>query len=172
MGILHCTAPFPTRGAGRQPATFVLSQMRPYPLFRRLFSLSLALLVLAASIGLPVQRRTCRLSGRSTARIAWDAAGPHGAKSGSRELPGALASHCYAYSLELHQLSTPAPEAGVTKLLPAALGSLALVPAVHNLFWVNSGLAASLPPAAPLAFPTPLLPGGRALLTRICVLVV
>ncbi|WP_375418216.1 hypothetical protein [uncultured Hymenobacter sp.] len=143
--------------------------MRPYPLLHRFTSLSLALLVLAASIGLPVQRRTCRLSGRSTARIAWGVAGPSKANSGSATLAG----HCYAYSLELHQLSTLAPEAGATKLLPAAPGPLALLPSADEFGLRASSPGALTSRAAPLAFPTPPpLPGGRALLARIGVLVV
>jgi hypothetical protein len=39
--------------------------MSRYSLFRRFVSLMLAVLVLTASVGLTVQRHTCRMSGRS-----------------------------------------------------------------------------------------------------------
>lgn len=75
----------------RAPATVAFVVRMPTLPARpqRLLSLTLALLVLAASLGLPVQRRTCRISGRSTARIAWGTAKP-GATLGQR--PSRLAS--------------------------------------------------------------------------------
>lgn len=153
--------------------------MRPYPLPHRLLSLTLALLVLAASVGLPVQRRTCRLSGRSTARIAWHVA-PHGPLEGGAEsgpaakrMPARLAGSCYAYYFQLHQLSVPAHEAAPTLKLPAAPHWLALPAATlsHSLpplcLVKRAALAVGMGPAAP-----PSRPGGRRLLARIGVLLV
>jgi hypothetical protein len=100
-----------------------------HPLSHRFLSLALALLVLAASIGLPVLRRTCRVSGRSTAHIAWspvNTACALGQKGNQlKQTRHRLESSCYAYSLHLHQLSAPAYTPVVVKL-PAALVWLAL----------------------------------------------
>ena len=146
--------------------------MRPHPLPSRFLNLALALLVLAASVGLPVQRRTCRLSGRSTARIVWH--GAAGALSTPAQTPeSGLAAACYAYSLQLHQLSPETPALDDGRLLPAAADGLALpadgsfrLPA-RPRFWAPAlvaGRVAHLPP--------PPRPGGRALLVRIGTLVV
>ena len=147
--------------------------MRPHFLPSRFLSLALALLVLVASIGLPVQRRTCRLSGRSTARIAWNAAaaGRSGPCSENPE-PG-VAAACYAYSLQLHQLSLETAAFEASKLLPAPADWLALPagssfrpPATPRLWaaaWVAGRVAGRPPPPRP---------AGRALLVRIGLLVV
>lgn len=141
--------------------------MRAQPLSHRFVSLLLALVVLAASVGLPVQRRTCRLSGRSTARIAWAAALLGSSSTNSFDIAkhGGLTSNCYGYHLELHQLSTPAPAPTFAKLLPAAV--LLALPAASSPTWLPrlvliTGRAFDIRPAL-----VPPRPGGRRLLVRL-----
>ena len=141
--------------------------MRPLPLQQRFLSLTLALLVLVASVGLPVQRRTCLLSGRSTAHIQWRSTTlPEACPAANAPLP-LLRKSCYAYSLQLHQLSTathtPAPP-----VLPVAPVWVAWPQAVRI-----ANLVAPLPVGlmAPLkeeatGMPPP-RPAGRQLLTRV-----
>lgn len=143
--------------------------MRAYPLPHRLVSTVLALLVLAASVGLPVQQRTCRLSGRSTARITWQAPALGSSTEGLANQPQSRPGRgCYRYRLHLHQLATPAPALAVAKLLPAAPSGLALPP-------VSGGLRGAASPAlatgADLTWSTtrrapPPRPAGRVLLVR------
>ena len=143
-----------------------------HSLSHRFLSMVLALLVLAASIGLPVQRRTCRLSGRSTAHIAWSLVNPASALSGiggsQQKNQHRLESSCYAYSLHLHQLSAPGYSPVATKLLPVGpvwLAPPALarfpIPTRPNLATgaIHSGWFTSKAP--------PPRPGGRTLLVQV-----
>ena len=86
-------------------------------LSRRFVSLLLALVVLVASVGLPVQRRTCRLSGRSTATIGWGIAALGTLPGVAQGVKSRLAGTCYAYSLTLHQVSASMGPAAFKKLL-------------------------------------------------------
>ena len=170
-GIICLLSRFHTTSAPAR-ALPLHSAMHPVPLSHRFLSLALALLVLVASIGLPVQRRTCRVSGRSTAHIAWSLVNPasvlRGSSSQPQQIQHRLESSCYAYSLHLHQLSAPAYASVATKLLPAPPVWLALPAAAHfptparqNLTAVafrSSGLTSKAPPPRP---------GGRTLLVQV-----
>lgn len=156
---------------GNQPPTFAFL-MRPYPLPHRLLSLTLALLVLVASVGLPVQRRTCRLSGRRTVHLGWYTL--NGTARGTTKAPTArLAGSCYAYSFQLHQLPTGSPTTATAKLLPAGPGLLALLPVGQLRFASGPRWAATAPTSRGPGEPAPPpRPGGRRLLVRIGLLLV
>lgn len=145
----------------------------PRPFSHRLFSLLLALLVLAASVGLTVLRHTCRESGHTTADIIFTAP-KHGcpppkptANSHSSQIKGA----CCDFSAHLHKLEVPSPELTWAKLLPSPLLAPVWLP---TSCWPTA-------PAAPLvaqaatwhaADSSPPPRAGRVLLSFISVLVV
>ena len=165
--------PQPVLHTPRRSAPHYLCSMRPHLLSHRLTSFALALLVLAASVGLPVQRRTCRLSGRSTTRIGWGQALPGAPGRPVKGHQASLERSCYAYNFQLHQLRTDASAPDAAKLLPAAPGPWALPPAKQPAWGPAVPGVATL---APTRWTTGLAPppraGGRALLRRIGVLVV
>lgn len=136
---------------------------------QRFLSIVLALLVLAASVGLPVQRRTCRMSGRSTVRIAWGLPTQGQSDTPQKRLSHLLDRGCYSYSLHLHQLSAPAHTAEATKLLPAAPVWSALPATATTLFLASEVGFAAQSASRPWATATtrPARPAGRALLVRI-----
>lgn len=145
--------------------------MRPHSRFRRLVSVLLAVLVLITSVGLTVQRLTCRMSGRSTVAVS---------VAGRAELRGCLGElapatpkaqdGCCDFSKHEHKLNSPAHELATKILVPVPALS-AIVPA---LGWpVAPAAGASLAGAGPRWFaadasPPPL--GGRALLAFACIL--
>lgn len=80
----------------------------------RFFSGLLALLVLAASVGLTVQRRTCHLSGRSTAAFAFSAADtcePATTGTACCTATAQFRAACCDLATDFHKLSAPAPAA-------------------------------------------------------------
>lgn len=170
---MHSHGLFGMSRLGNQPPTFAFL-MRPYPLPHRLLSLTLALLVLVASVGLPVQRRTCRLSGRRTVHIGWHTALNGTSPRGATKSPTTrLAGSCYAYSFQLHQLPAGSPTTTTAKLLPAGPGLLALPPVGQLRFASGPRWAATIPTPRGLGEPAP--PprlGGRRLLVRIGLLIV
>ena len=141
-------------------------------LFRRFVSLTLAVLVLSASVGVNVQRHTCRMSGRS--KVEMSVAGPTalgGCASLQAPARPIAKDHCCDVSSHLHKLSAPAHEHVAKVVVPAPLLAvlepnftwapplLVAVPATSGARWFA---ADSSPP--PLA--------GRALLAFVCTLVV
>ncbi|MGY2133192.1 hypothetical protein ACW9KT_13255 [Hymenobacter sp. HD11105] len=145
------------------------------PLTHRFFSGLLALLVLTASVGLTVQRRTCHMSGRSTSAFtftpATDACEPVPTVSACCADLLQLREACCDLSTDFHKLNAPAPALLGGKFLPA--------PAINA--WLPTTVWPPFP-AAPLlaqaavrwyasdASPPPR--AGRVLLTFGCTLVI
>ncbi|MBD2767679.1 hypothetical protein IC235_07215 [Hymenobacter sp. BT664] len=96
--------------------------MPRHSLFRRFASLLLAVLVLAAAMGINVQRQACRLSGRSQVVLAL--AGP-AALRGCPDLKAptkpVAKSKCCNFSSHLHKLLDPAQELAATVKAPVPL---------------------------------------------------
>ncbi|MDB5268785.1 MAG: hypothetical protein JWP58_1825 [Hymenobacter sp.] len=145
--------------------------MRPHSLSRRLVSVLLAVLVLITSVGLTVQRLTCRMSGQSTVAVS---------VAGRTELRGCLgelapatpkaADGCCDFSKHEHKLNSPVHELAAKILVPVPAMSIIVPP----LSWPASSVAAVSRAAtgprwfAADASPPPL--GGRALLAFACTL--
>ncbi|MCI1186034.1 hypothetical protein MON38_01285 [Hymenobacter sp. DH14] len=145
--------------------------MRPHSRFRRLVSVLLAVLVLITSVGLTVQRLTCRMSGTST--VAVSVAGHVELRGCMSELAPATpkaADGCCDFSKHEHKLSSPAHELAAKILVPVP----AMAVIVPPLSWpVSTTDAVSLAATGPRWFaadasPPPL--GGRALLAFVCTL--
>jgi hypothetical protein len=134
--------------------------------------LLLAVLVLITSVGLTVQRLTCRMSGRSTVAVS---------VAGRADLRGCIGDvapttprakdNCCDFSKQVHKLTLPTHELTAKILVPAPL----LAVETPALSWRTLPLAAELKPGEPRWFaadssPPPL--GGRELLTFACTLVV
>jgi hypothetical protein len=145
--------------------------MRPHSLSRRLVSVLLAVLVLITSVGLTVQRLTCRMSGQST--VAVSVAGRAELRGCEGELVPATPKAkdgCCDFSKQEHKLSSPAHGLAAKTPVPV-LALLAIAPA---LGWpVATVTEASLARTGPRWFaadasPPPL--GGRALLAFACTL--
>ena len=142
--------------------------MLPHSIFRRFVSLLLAALVLTASLGLTVQRLTCRMSGRSTVAVT---------VTGRTVLRGCMGEtaparptakdNCCTFSSHLHQLSTPAHELAAKILMPPAplLATLA-----SAQLWPVYVASEATKAQAPLWFAADTSPplGGRGLLTFVC----
>ena len=131
----------------------------------------LAVLVLITSVGLTVQRLTCRMSGTST--VAVSVAGHTQLRGCLGELAPATpkaADGCCDFSKQEHKLNSAAHELAVKILVPAPM-LLATTPLCK---WpVSSAAAVSLAARGPRWFaadasPPPL--GGRALLAFACTL--
>ena len=100
----------------------------PRPLSHRLFNLLLAVLVLAASVGLSVQHHTCRLSGRSKTLLTLPG---QVSMAGCTSPAGAAAfkDSCCNLDSHLHKLTTPAYELKAGKVpVPSPL-FVAVLPA-------------------------------------------
>lgn len=145
--------------------------MRPHSPFHRLVSLLLAVLVLVTSVGLTVQRLTCRMSGQST--VAVSVAGHAKLRGCLGELAPATpkaADGCCDFSKQEHKLNSAAHELAAKALVPVP----ALVAVVPAMTWPAPAAAvASLAASGPRWFaadasPPPL--GGRALLAFACTL--
>lgn len=143
--------------------------MRSHSLFRRLVSVVLAVLVLITSVGLTVQRLTCRMSGTST--VAVSVAGRAELRGCMGELAPAIskaADGCCDFSKHEHKLNSPVHELATKILVPVP----ALLATLPQLSWpVSKAAAVSLAANAPRWFaadasPPPL--GGRALLAFAC----
>ena len=85
--------------------------MPRFSTFRRFVSLLLAVLVLFASVGLAVQRHTCRVSGRSQVAVAMPGQLALGG-CGGRPAPvrPAVKDSCCDFSSHVHKLSIPSQE--------------------------------------------------------------
>ena len=145
--------------------------MRPHSLFRRLVSVLLAVLVLITSVGLTVQRLTCRMSGQSTVAVS---------VAGRAELRGCMGElapttpkakdGCCDFSKHEHKLTSPAHDLAAKILVPVP----ALLMTAPLLSWPLTPVAgACLAEVGPRWFaadasPPPL--GGRALLAFVCTL--
>jgi hypothetical protein len=141
-----------------------------HSLSHRLLSLLLAALVLTASVGLTVQRHTCRISGRS--KVSVDLPGTGAVLAGcAGQLPTRLKRDCCDFSKHHHKLSSAAHELSVSKVPPPLLAAW-----LPELAWPSGPIEAVLPAIAGTRWfaadssPPPL--GGRALLTWACTLVV
>ncbi|MFD2720129.1 hypothetical protein ACFST9_15505 [Hymenobacter monticola] len=142
-------------------------------LLRRLVSLLLAVLVLTASVGLTVQRLTCRMSGRSTVAlsVAGRAAELQGCTAGMAPDAPIAKDNCCDFSKQLHKLTTPAHELAAKVLVPLPGPALLLAPPA----WAQPDLAALPVGSAPRWFAADSSPppwGGRGLLAFACTLVV
>jgi hypothetical protein len=143
----------------------------PLPLAHRLLSLLLAVLVLASSAGLTVQRRTCRISGHSQVRAVLPALA---VAEQARQLAPAsdrIQSRCFDFSSQHHKVSPQASgfaesKSGAAVRVAALLASPRFWEAVSRPTAAISGArwfaADSSPPPR----------GGRALLAFAGVLVV
>ncbi|QIL77454.1 hypothetical protein [Hymenobacter sp. HDW8] len=146
------------------------------PLTHRIFSGLLALLILAASVGLTVQRRTCHISGRSTANFTFSAAvdacqPSNEALHCSVSATSQWRQACCDLATDLHKLSAPAP---------ATLGGKFLAGLAINT-WATSSVWPPVPDAPLLAQAayrwyasdaSPPPRAGRLLLAFGCILVV
>ena len=101
----------------------------PRPLSHRLLSLLLAGLVLAASVGLTVQRHTCRISGRSTTRLALPGMG---AADGCTLAAPQVRDGCCDVAAQVHKLSSKAGHVQLAKVLVPTPLLLALPPVAQR----------------------------------------
>lgn len=146
--------------------------MPRYSSFRRFVSLMLAVLVLTASVGLTVQRHTCRMSGRSKVDVTVPGRAP--LRGCNNELVPAKTiakDNCCDTSSQLHKLSAPAHDQVTKVLVPVPV----LVAWAPELTWPQRPLATVLPGVGPRWFaadssPPPL--GGRELLEFVCTRIV
>ena len=128
------------------------------PSLHRLLSAFLALLVLTSSVGLTVQRHTCRQSGHTTAGLIFST--PHHGCP-----PPRAASH-----RAKAQLETAASDVVATKLLPAPLP--ALLPQLGGWLLPPRAVVLLAPTRWPADDASPPLRAGRRLLAFVCTLVV
>jgi len=145
--------------------------VKPLPLAHRIVSLWLAALVLTASVGLTVERHTCRFSGRGRASLALLGAAPTSCYG--RATPPQIKGSCCDFSRHPHKLTMPAPAHAFGK----GLGPGPLLAAwLAGPAWAKTAIArAPAGAAGPRWFaadasPPPL--GGRALLAWVGALVV
>ncbi|OGX81470.1 hypothetical protein BEN47_05870 [Hymenobacter lapidarius] len=144
-------------------------------MFRRFVSLALALLVLTASVGLSVQRQTCRMSGNSTIDVSVLGKAARLVECEALERAAAVPipqDACCDFSSHLHKLTTPAHGLAAKVLLPAPLP--AVLPALGPT-WPTGVLVPNPESGIPRWFaadssPPPL--GGRGLLALVCTLLV
>ena len=143
-----------------------------HSLFRCLVSCLLAVLVLTASVGLTVQRYTCRMSGRSTVDLSVTGQLPQRDCAGQVVNNRPLAKdNCCDLSRHLHKLSAPAHELAPKALVPVPLLALSSIPKV----WASAPPAVAVAVGTPLWFAADASPppmGGRDLLTFVCTLLV
>lgn len=128
--MLHVPARFPHGPTCPGVVIFAFAMPRYSPI-RRLVSLLLAVLVLAASVGLSVQRHTCRMSGRSQVAVAVPGQlTPRGCNGQLAPGRAVIKSNCCDFSTHLHKLSVPAHELAAMVLVPGPLLAVAWPPAV------------------------------------------
>ncbi len=170
--MLHPAGPLSAHYSRPLGLTFAFA-MRAHSFLRRLVGLLLAVLVLTASVGLTVQRHTCRISGRSRVEIAVPGQLAFRGYTGQLAPARPIAQdNCCDFSSHLHQLSAPALELVAKVLLPVPV----------FVAWQPAGIAWPVPPragalqiAAPRWFAADSSPparGGRGLLAFACTLVV
>ncbi|HEX8328104.1 MAG TPA: hypothetical protein VF629_11230 [Hymenobacter sp.] len=146
--------------------------MPRYSLFRRFVSLLLAVVVLTASVGLTVQRHTCRMSGRSKVNVTVPGrALPQGCNSQAATANTAVEDNCCDTTSHLHKLSAPAHELAAKVLVPVPV----LVARMPEMQWPPQSVTVALPGVGPRwlaadSSPPPL--AGRELLAFVCTLVV
>ncbi|MDB5236295.1 MAG: hypothetical protein JWR44_3288 [Hymenobacter sp.] len=147
--------------------------MAPYSLFRRFVSLLLAVLVLTASVGLTVQRHTCRITGRSKVGMSVTGqANQLGCGSQLAPVAPSAKDNCCDFSSHLHKLSVPAHQLAGKVLVPSPpLLAIWMAPMVWSMKLVVPAVVAAAPQwFAADSSPPPL--GGRVLLAFVCTLVV
>ncbi|GAB2475274.1 hypothetical protein GCM10011375_23470 [Hymenobacter qilianensis] len=146
------------------------------PLTHRIFSGLLALLILAASVGLTVQRRTCNVSGRSTANITFRAAVDACQPSNNvldcgASVASQLRQACCDLATDFHKLSAPAPASLGGKFLAGP----AISPWPATTVWPPIPASPLLAQAACRWYASDASPpsrAGRVLLAFGCILVV
>ncbi len=129
------------------------------------------MLVLTASVGLTVDRHTCRFSGRSQSSLALLGPAPRGCYG--QATPPRIKDSCCEFSRHLHKLTAPANEQAFSKVLvPGPLLAAWLPGATWPRKPVFAALVGTAGPrwSAADASPPPL--GGRALLAWVGKLVV
>ncbi|WP_046246956.1 hypothetical protein [Hymenobacter terrenus] len=140
--------------------------------FRRLVSLLLAVLVLTASVGLSVQRHTCRISGRSKVEVSVPGQMALRGCNGQLAPPRPVVKdNCCDFSSHLHKLSAPAHELGAKILMPLPL----LAAWLPEMPWPTAPLVMAVEVQGPRWFAADSSPpprGGRELLAFVCTLVV
>jgi hypothetical protein len=146
--------------------------MPRYSLIRRFVSLMLATLVLTTSVGLTVQRNTCRMSGRSQVQLSVPGQATLGGCAGERGAARPVAKDgCCDLSSHLHKLSTPVHELAAKTVVPTPLLAACMPAAVWELAPVApASVAATQCWFGAYSSPPPL--GGRGLLAFACTLVV
>lgn len=145
--------------------------MRPHRLSLRLASILLAVLVLITSVGLTVQRLTCRMSGQSM--VAVSVAGRAELRSCVGELAPATpkaSDGCCDFSKHEHKLNSPVHELAAKILVPAPALAGIVPPLGGPIAPAAGAVRANAGPRwfAADASPPPL--GGRALLAFACTL--
>ena len=145
--------------------------MRAHSSLRRFVSLLLAVLVLITSVGLTVQRLTCRMSGQST--VAVSVAAHTELRGCMGELAPATpkaADGCCDFSKQEHKLNSPAHELAAKILVPVPTMAAVVPPLTWPVPMVTVPSRAANSPRwyAADASPPPL--GGRTLLAFACTL--
>jgi hypothetical protein len=145
--------------------------MRPHSPFRCFVSLLLAVLVLITSVGLTVQRLTCRMSGQSTVAVS---------VGGRAELRGCMgklapatpkaADGCCDFSKQEHKLNSAAHELAAKVLVPVPTMVAVVPPLAWPTFTTSAVSLAATGPRWFAADASPPSLGGRALLTFACTL--
>lgn len=156
---------------GRLNRTFAFAMPR-HSWFCRLVSMLLAVLVLmlTASVGLTVQRHTCRMSGRSKVNVLVADVAAAG-NCGSQSAPPLVKDNCCDVSSHLHKLTAPAQELAAKVLVPAPLLAVWLPEAT----WARLPVVDNAEARGPRWFTADASPpprGGRGLLAFVCTLVV
>lgn len=145
--------------------------MKPRSLTHRIVSLWLAVLVLTASVGLTVERHTCRFSGRSRANLALLGPAPRGCYGAIT--PPRLKDGCCDFSSHLHKLTAPAHAHAFEKVpVPGPLLAAWLPGAAWPQRLVSGAAVSAAGPRWFAADASPPPPGGRALLRWVGKLVV
>ncbi len=132
----------------------------------------LAVLVLTASVGLTVQRNTCRMSGRSIVDVLMAGQVARRGCDGQLVPTAPIAKdNCCDHSSQLHKLSAPAHELAAKILVPAPMPAIVTA----EMVWPGMATDGTLVVVAPRWFATDSSPpprGGRKLLAFVCTWVV
>ena len=169
-----CTSPGRIPHAAQPaPGCIFAAAMRPHSLSRRFVSLLLAVLVLITSVGLTVQRLTCRMSGQSIVAVSVVGGTELHGCMGMGELAPATSKAqdgCCDFSKHQHKLSSPVHELAAKTLVPTPSMPAIVPPLSWPAPTAAVGLLATGGPRwfAADASPPPL--GGRTLLAFVCIL--